>query len=78
MDASGKIKFDPSDNAGMLKLMDEYGDSENAFDGENETGERISISILPDQIVVTTFQTNNWNRINTYHRDGTTEETFDR
>ena len=78
MDADGKIKFDPSNSAGMLKLMDEYGDSENAFDGENEKGERVLISILPDQIVVTTFQTNNWNRINTYHRDGTTEETFDR
>lgn len=71
------INFDPNDLAGMIRLMDELGDSTAMFPGENENGEAVYISIFPDRIVVKTLQDNHWVRLNGYYRDGTTDETFD-
>lgn len=72
------ISFDPADFAGMIELMDKYGDSEHPFFGENGDGETVSISIFHDKIVVVTYQHNNWTRKNTYYRDGDSDETFER
>lgn len=72
------IEFNPHDLKGMCDLMDKYGSSETMFPGENEVGERVHISIFPDKIVVSTFQTNDWIRKNTYYRDGSRDETFEK
>ena len=72
------IVFDPHDLKGMCKLMDKYGNSNTMFPGKNEAGERTHISIFPDKIVVSTFQDNDWIRKNTYYRDGSSDETFER
>lgn len=72
------IKFDPTDLAGMCRLMDEHGASKTAYPGKNESGERVLISIFPEKIVVSTSQKNNWVRKNTYYRDGSCDETFSR
>lgn len=74
----GSIEFNPHDLKGMCALMDKYGNNETMFPGENEAGERVHISIFPDKIVVATFQTNDWLRKNTYYRDGSRDETFER
>lgn len=68
--------LDPSDLEGMRKLMDEHGDSETMFPGENEAGELTFVSIYHDRIVQATYQANGWVRLNTYWRDGTREETY--
>lgn len=70
------INFDPLDWESMLKIMDEYGDSDTMFPGANENMEETYISVYQDKIVVSTNQHNGWVRINTYWRDGTREETF--
>lgn len=75
--ANTSLKFDPSDWDGMIDLMDKYGDSEMPFDGKNQDGEAVLVSISKDNIAVRTYQNNGWIRINTYWRDGTTEETYD-
>lgn len=75
--SSQEIRFDPNDLAGMIALMDAYGDSTTMFPGTNDNGETVHISIYHERIVVSTMQDNGWNRINTYWRDGTREETFD-
>lgn len=75
---SKTIKFNPSDLKGMCRLMDQHGDSKTMFPGVNEVGERVQISIFPDKIVVATFQDNDWIRKNTYYRDGSRDETFER
>jgi hypothetical protein len=72
------FEFNPFDLDEMVALMDKYGDSKSMYFGENEDGERVAISIFPDRIVVDTYQENGWCRINTYHRDGTREETYKR
>ena len=72
------ITFDPTDLNGMCELMDKYGDTDTMSMGTNEDGEDIFISICPDTIVVRTLQHNGWERIDTYHRDGTCEQTFER
>lgn len=72
------IEFNPHDLKGMRRLMDEHGHSKSTFPGENENGERVHISIFPDKIVIATFQTNDWIRKNTYYRDGSSDETFER
>lgn len=61
----------------MHELMDQYGDSDISFGEKNQLGENILVSIFNDRISVRTFQINGWVRVNTYWRDGTTEETFD-
>lgn len=70
------INFDPCNFNGMLQLMDLYGDSETPFTGENDKGEYVTISVFPDRIVTVTYQENDTERENTYHRDGTSEEIF--
>ena len=72
------IHLDPTDFEGMLKLMDDYGDSKTMFPGTNEGGEDVHISIFPDKIVTETFQHNGWIRKNIYYRDGTREELYDK
>ena len=71
------IQFDPTDLDGMLALMDEYGESETLFAGENEDGERTDISIFKEKIMCSTMQQNGWVRRNIYWRDGTREEFYD-
>jgi hypothetical protein len=58
--------------------MEDHGNSKSMFFGNNESGEPFTVSIHPDKIIVTTYQENNWIRTNTYHADGTDEETFER
>lgn len=72
-----EIKFDPTDLKGMICLMDTYGDSKTMYPGTNENGETVHISIFHEHIVVSTMQKNGWVRVNTYYKDGTSEETFD-
>lgn len=64
------IEFDPSDHNGMLALMEKYGDSKFPYIGENENGERVFISISPDNITSRTHQINGWVRENVYQKDG--------
>lgn len=72
-----QIKFDPTDLKGMIAIMDTHGDSDTMYPGKNDNGEDVFISIYHDRIVVSTMQDNGWNRINTYYRDGSRDETFD-
>ncbi len=72
-----QIHFNPHDLKGMIKLMDEHGDSKTMYPGKNENGEDCYISIFYEKIVIRTLQDNGWNRINTYYRDGSCDETFD-
>lgn len=76
MDNEKTFTLDPSDLEGMRKLMDEHGDSETMFPGENEAGELTFVSIYHDRIIQATHQANGWVRLNTYWRDGTHEETY--
>lgn len=72
-----EIKFDPADYDGMLKIMEQYGDSEFPFFGKNEFGEEVEISVFKDKIVTVTFQENGWSRKNIYYNDFTCEEIFE-
>lgn len=76
--SANMIQFNPNDLKDMCQLMDKYGNSNTTFPGTNESGERIHVSIFPDKIVVATFQTNDWTRKNTYYRDGSRDETYER
>ena len=73
-----QIRIDPSDWEGMLRIMDEHGDSKTMFPGLSEHGEMVLISVFKDRIITNTCQKNGWMRKNIYHRDGTTEELYER
>lgn len=50
--------------------------------GENEDGESQTITVGTDKEMgqffrVTTYQSNDWIRVNIYYEDGTTEELFE-
>ena len=72
-----KIKFDPRDHKGMLKLMKEHGNDGVMHTGTNEDGEDVSISVYNDTIIVVTYQNNGWVRKNFYYSDGSSEELFE-
>lgn len=57
------------DPAVRCLLMKEYSDCR-GFQGTNEDGEEVFVSINPDSIVVTTFQKNGWMRDNYYNAEG--------
>jgi hypothetical protein len=71
-----KIKIDFSNLTQLRELMVTYGDSESMFPARNSDNEMQSVSIYKDHIVLKTFQSNGWERENTYWYGGTTEETF--
>ena len=73
-----QIHFDPTNQEAMNALMDEHGKSKTMYPGTNEHGESVYISIFEDKIVTMTSQSNSWMRKNTYYRDGSREETFER
>ncbi len=75
---SDQIHLDPTDLAAMIGLMDEYGNSNTMFPGQNENGEVVYISIFHDKIVTSTLQHNNWTRKNIYYRDGSSEELYEK
>ena len=71
------IYFDPTDQDAMNEIMDKHGGDNTMYPGINEDSETVYISIYSDRIIVSTEQKNGWNRVNTYYRDGSREETFD-
>lgn len=71
------MEFNPNDLKSMRNLMDTYGNSDAMKPGINELGEKVTISIFEDKIVVVTYQSNRWIRKNIYHYDGTREELFE-
>lgn len=73
-----KINLDPANLESMIGIMDQYGDTGTMFPGENENGELVMLSVFHDKIVTATYQRNNWIRKNTYYRDGTNEETYEK
>ena len=73
-----QIHFDPTNQEAMNALMDEHGKSKTMYPGTNEHGESVYISIFEDKIVTMTSQSNGLMRKNTYYRDGSREETFER
>ena len=77
MTTTKQIHFDPTDLHGMRAIMDEHGNSNTMYPGTNDNGETTYISVYPERIVIRTEQDNGWNRINTYYRDGSRDETFD-
>lgn len=80
MEGNDLLAFDPLDYAGMIKMMDKYGDSEMPFFGKNENGEDVIISVSKDSISVRTFQKNGWLRRNVYNLidgDIVSEELFE-
>ena len=72
------IHLNPCDRAGLLRLMDQHGDSNAMTIGQNEKGETVTISIFHDKIITKTYQDNGWIRTNYYYRDGSSEELFDK
>ena len=67
------INFDPTDYAGMEKIIKQYGGIKYAFFGRNDNDEDVIISVNKDSISTITLQKNGWIRTNRYtdNFDGT-------
>lgn len=74
---SKQVHFDPHDLKGMNALMDDHEKYPEMLFGENEHGEKVTISINADNIYTTTEQKNGYLRVNIYYRNGGVEETFE-
>lgn len=77
MEKAMPFTFDPNDYSGLLKIMDEHGDSETPFFSHNTDMEDLTISVSKERIDVTTYQDNGWVRRNVYWRGGTVEELYE-
>lgn len=64
---------------GRRELIEKYGDSPNMYVGENEDGEKVIVSISRKKgIVVRTYQSNHFVRVNYYDKEGfDAGETYD-
>jgi hypothetical protein len=63
---------------GRKELMQKYGKGSWPYDGVNEDGEQVMVSISTDSIVVKTYQRNGWTRVNYYDEEGYPDgETFE-
>lgn len=71
------LEINFSNLSSMRSLMEKYGNSEFPFSGKNNEGEMVEISIFHDFITVKTYQSNGWVRLDSFWKDGTTEQTFD-
>lgn len=63
------INFDPHDWKGMKELTERADEFDVPWDGINDEGERVMISINKDNITTETFQKNGWLRENVYWVD---------
>ena len=59
------------------KLFKKYGLIDQQV-GENEDGEYVIVAVTKNYAVITTSQKNGWLRNNTYWKDGTEEESYER
>ena len=74
-----QINFDSTNPALLRQLMKEHGDSPAPFVGTNDDGERITISIGTNIILLTTYQKNGWIRKNYFDANGNPAgETFEK
>ena len=62
----------------MVECMDHNESYPNGLFGNNSNGEDIFVSVCNEKIILQTFQDNGVVKVNTYHKDGTTEETYER
>lgn len=76
MQSTPIFTIDFSNIADCKKIMRKYGNSDTPFSGTNSEGEKITISVFKDKIVVVTYQKNGWVRKNIYEED-CTEELFE-
>lgn len=72
-----RLKFDPSDEAGITRLISEHEKYPDMFFGEDESGCVVSIEVTADKVTTRTSQSNGWTRVNVYWLDGTREETYE-
>lgn len=72
-----QFTVDPTDFAGLVRIMDRYGDREGIFVGQNEEGEDMMVSVSHGDLTVTTFQKNGWTRKDVYFREGVSETLFE-
>lgn len=60
------------------EIIEKFADSEQAFSGQNEDGEDVEIHVAESGIILKTYQSNGWLRVNYYGADGHAEgETFE-
>lgn len=70
------LKIDFSDFSQLLSLMERHEEFPYMIVAKTRENEDMWISINKDRITARTFQKNDYERINTYYKDGTTTETF--
>lgn len=59
-------------------LIEKYGDENKCFHGNNSEGEDVELHIAKSGIIVKTYQSNGFVRVNTYEADGNIAgETFE-
>lgn len=72
------LNFNLENHKVIVSIMDDYGKTGLLITGKNAEGENVTLLVSNDIITTETAQSNGWIRVNTYHRDGTREETYKR
>lgn len=70
--------IDFTDHERLVELMDNPKYHNDGYSSKNADGETVLVSISKEKISVRTYQDNGWMRINTYWRDGSFDETYDK
>lgn len=71
-----RLNIDPTDFGGLLSLMDRAAEFDLPFQGVDDHGDTVLLSINTDNVTTETFQDNGYCRETVYWRDGTVEELY--
>lgn len=73
-----RLDIDPKDFEGLLSLMDRAAEFDLPFQGVDDQGNTVLLSINTNNVTTETFQDNDYCRETVYWRDGTVEELYHR
>ena len=78
MKISNELAKNFADIESRRKIIEEYADSEQPFFGINEDEEQVELHVAESGIILKTYQSNGWLRVNYYDAEGYPEgETFE-
>ena len=70
--------LDPRDEKTLIAVMNEYGDSMDAFHGIDDDGKHVLVSVFRDRIIVYSLQDDGQMQEKIFHRDGSREVLFEK
>ena len=71
------LVLNPDNLTELRAVMDRHGEAYATYFGANERGEDIQVTVTHDRLALRTYQSNGWQRVDVYRREGTHSVSYD-